>query len=36
MSEIPPLLAFLHFEHFEAKIMSVFFREISLNIREKA
>ena len=36
MSVIAPLLAFLHFVHFEGKIMSVFSREISVNTREKS
>jgi hypothetical protein len=35
MSVIAPLLAFLHFVHFEAKNMSVFSQEISVNTREK-
>ena len=36
MSVIAQLLAFLHFVHFEGKIMSVFSREISTNTREKS
>ena len=35
MSVIAPLLAVLHFVHFEAEIISVFSREISINTREK-
>ena len=35
MNIIAPLLEFLQFMDFEAKIMSVFSREINVNIREK-
>jgi len=35
MSITAPLLAFLHFMDFEAKIMSIFSREINVNIKEK-
>ena len=35
MNVIAPLLAFLHFVHFEGKNMSVFSREISVNTQEK-
>jgi hypothetical protein len=35
MNIIAPLLEFLHFINFEAKIISVFSREINVNIREK-
>ena len=35
MSVIAPLAAFLHFVHFETKIMRAFSREISINTWEK-